>query len=97
MTKILRVGEKILNKLHTKLCILHFVGYLYIMDLINGRKMEYIETWKAQIMTKGRRKNVCVCVCVCACVRVCACVCVRVCGVCVCVCVCVVCVCLMFV
>ena len=49
MIKIFGVGEKTVNKIHHKQCtsILHFVGYLYIMDLINRRKMEYIKTWAA--------------------------------------------------
>jgi hypothetical protein len=39
MIKILGVGEKIVNKIHHKKRTLHFVGYLYIVDLINKRNI----------------------------------------------------------
>jgi len=34
--------EKTVNKINHKFGV-HFVGYLYIMDLINARKMEHSE------------------------------------------------------
>jgi hypothetical protein len=39
------VGEHIVNKIHHIYCVA-FVGYLYILDLINVWKMEHSKTKK---------------------------------------------------
>jgi len=49
MIKILGVSEKTANKIHHKQCILHFVGYLYIMDLIHGRKISNQSHYRPEV------------------------------------------------